>query len=427
MYDTTIAAKLLGQLDSFLGRISPHFHKPVARFIGDMMYGIMAEKDVKLTSVVRALKEKITAKKVEDRLSRMLSSEGLERDLHDVIAAEGSAKVHRDTLIILDPSDVQKPYARKMEHLAKVWDGSKGEVGDNLGYWGCMAVACESGGRRPIPLHFRLWSAESPGFASENDEVESVVRTISKHTKKRGIYVYDRGGDNIEFYRFLLSMGLDFIVRLKERYVKSWKRKVLCGELAGQCRMLYREVVAFDHHGEERRVTIEFGVVPVRLPDIPDRLLHMVVVRGFGKQPMMLLTTLARNTSREALWQVVEGYITRWRVEDTIRHVKQSYHLEDIRLFKYDKLKSMAAVVLATVYFSMVWIGNSEKHAVIARSIARMSFRIHGVPDFHFYSIVDGTSDILKGHGGRWRGFDPAKAEKEREASLFAFFGVNTG
>jgi len=45
-------------------------------------------------------------------------------------------------------------------------------VGDNLGYWGCMAVACDSGGRRPIPLHFRLWSADSPGFVSENDEVE---------------------------------------------------------------------------------------------------------------------------------------------------------------------------------------------------------------------------------------------------------------
>ena len=172
MYDTTIAAKLLKQLESFLGRISPHFHKPVARFIGDMVYGIMVEKDVKLSSIVRALKEGITPKKVEDRLSRMLSSNGLERGLHDVIAAEGARKVHRDTLIILDPSDVQKPYAKKMEHLAKVWDGSKGEVGDNLGYWGCMAVACDSGGRRPIPLHFRLWSADSPGFVSENDVPE---------------------------------------------------------------------------------------------------------------------------------------------------------------------------------------------------------------------------------------------------------------
>ena len=180
MYDTTIATKLIGQLKKFLGRISPRFRKPVARFIGDMMYGIMAEKDVKLSSIVRALKEEITPEKVEDRLSRMLSSKGLERDLHDVIAAEGARKVHRDTLIIIDPSDVQKPYARKMEHLAKVWDGSKGDVGDNLGYWGCMAVACEvsperserceamslegCGGRRPIPLHFRLWSADSPGF-----------------------------------------------------------------------------------------------------------------------------------------------------------------------------------------------------------------------------------------------------------------------
>ena len=31
MYDTTIATKLLGQLKAFLGRISPHFSKAVAR------------------------------------------------------------------------------------------------------------------------------------------------------------------------------------------------------------------------------------------------------------------------------------------------------------------------------------------------------------------------------------------------------------
>ena len=426
MYDTTIAAKLLKQLESFLGRISPHFRKPVARFIGDMVYGIMAEKDVKLSSVVRALREKTTPKKVEDRLSRMLSADGLESGLHGFIASEGARRVHGDTLIILDPSDVQKPYAKKMEYLAKVWDGSKGEVGDNLGYWGCMAVACESGGRRPVPLHFRLWSADSPGFVSESEEVKAVVDGITRHTKRRGIFVYDRGGDNIEFYRHFLEKGLDFIVRLKERYVRSWKRTVMCGELAWQCRMRYREVVTFDRRGKERRVTAEFGVVPVRLPDIPDRLLHMVVVRGFGKKPMMLLTTLAKTTTREALWQVVEGYITRWRVEDTIRHVKQSYGLEDLRLFKYAKIKALAAIVLATIYFSMAWIGNSEKHCVIARSVARMSFRIHDVPEFHFYAIADGASDILK-RGRIWRGFDPEEAEKRDEASLFAFFGMNTG
>ncbi len=64
----------------------------------------------------------------------------------------------------------------------------------------------------------------------------------------------------------------------------------------------------------------------VALPQRPDKPLRMVVVKGFGERPMLLLTTLARTTSRKS-WQVVEGYLTRWRVEDAIRFIKQSYNL----------------------------------------------------------------------------------------------------
>lgn len=38
-----------------------------------------------------------------------------------------------------------------------------------------------------------------------------------------------------------------------------------------------------------------------------------------------------KTTTRKDLWQVVNGYITRCRVEETIRYVKQTYNLEDIR------------------------------------------------------------------------------------------------
>lgn len=87
----------------------PHYHKSTARFIGDMVYGILAQKDVKLSLVVGALKEDISPKKVEDRLSRMLPAKCLEASLHDdTITAEGARKVRRNTLIIIDPSDVQK-------------------------------------------------------------------------------------------------------------------------------------------------------------------------------------------------------------------------------------------------------------------------------------------------------------------------------
>ena len=427
MNDSTTAARLVEQLKRFLGRISPQFHKPTIRFVGDMVYGILAEKSVTLADIARSLGRRCSMKKRVDRLSRLLSTPGLDAAIHGAIAREAARRVHGDTLVVIDPSDIQKPYARKMEHLAKVWDGSRGEVGENLGYWGCMAVACESGGRRPVPLHFRIWSAEAPGHVSESAEIESVLDTITEHTNRRGIYVYDRGGDNVELYRHFARKGLDFIVRLKERHVRSWNRTWTCGELAWRCPMRYRDAVKFDSHGRTTRTTLEYGVVPVRLPDLPDRPLHMVVVRGFGRQPMMLLTSLARTTSRKDLWQVVEGYMTRWRVEDTIRHVKQSYRIEDVRLMKYDKLRNLAAVLLAAVYFSMAWIGNSEKHELIASSIASMSLRIHEKPEFHFYAIADGIGRLCARHG-RWPGFDAAEEERrEEEDTLFAFFKVNTG
>ena len=119
MYDTTIAAKLLKQLESFFGEDFSPF--PQAR--------------------------------------------GPVHRRHDVRHHGGEG---RGAL-------VHSPRAQGGNHPEKgrgQAQQDKGEVGDNLGYWGCMAVACDSGGRRPIPLHFRLWSADSPGFVSENDVPE---------------------------------------------------------------------------------------------------------------------------------------------------------------------------------------------------------------------------------------------------------------
>jgi len=51
--------------------------------------------------------------------------------------------------------------------------------------------------------------------------------------------------------------------------------------------------------------------------------------------------------------------MARWRVENAIRFIKQSYRLEDIRLLDYTRLKNMMAVVLAAAFFAAVWLGES--------------------------------------------------------------------
>jgi len=62
------------------------------------------------------------------------------------------------------------------------------------------------------------------------------------------------------------------------------------------------------------------------------------VVKGFGETPLMLLTTEPLRRKRAALWKIASSYFRRWGIEETIRYVKQSYGLEDVRVLRYTSL-----------------------------------------------------------------------------------------
>ena len=144
----------------------------------------------------------------------------------------------------------------------------------------------------------------------------------------------------------------------------------------------------------------------------------MVVVKGFGDGPMLLLTTLAATDSRKALWQVVEGYLTRWRVEDAIRFVKQSYNLEDIRVLKYRRLKNMVALLLAVIYFNCVWLGGRLRCEILTGNITHAAKRIYGVAEFFYYAIADGIGRLFTRHG-KWNPYKPPEPESNPLGLVF--------
>ena len=397
------AHKVREQLEGFLGIFSARFPKPTMRFIGQMVYGIQAAQDVKLSQIGRELCEPIPIGKVENRLSRNLAREGMADVLHDCVLTHAAPGIGKDTLVVIDPSDIQKDYAKRMPYLAKVWDGSEGRLGDNLGYSGCMAIACEAGARKMVPLAFRLWSSEAPGFKSENAEVEALVDAIAAKAGGNGIYVYDRGGDRIGLFNHFMDRRLRFIVRLVGTRNLVWRRKArLAGKIAAKCRMRHRTQVTFLSHGKECNVQIEFGAMDVELPARPGEKLRLVVVRGFGNDPMLLLTDLAATDSFKSLWQVVGGYVSRWRVEETIRYIKQSYRLEDMRLLNYERLKNMAALVLCASAFAAAWMGLGEKLEILVSHVLDMSKRIHRVPEFFYYALADGIRRLFSRYGNGW-------------------------
>lgn len=185
MHTTRVAGELRAQIHQFLGILSPHFSKPKTKFLEQMLFGVSASQDCKLSQVARVLGEPILLKKTEERLSRHLAAPGLGRTVQRQIVAHAARRVAADTLIVVDPTDIRKPYAQAMPHLATVRDGSTGELVN--GYWACVALACEPERRRVLPLMQELWSAQAPDFKSENTPLLAIIDTVAGATDKRGV------------------------------------------------------------------------------------------------------------------------------------------------------------------------------------------------------------------------------------------------
>ena len=416
MNDTRIAAKAKGQLAKFMGKVFTHFSKPSRKFIEECIYGIQASGDTKLSSIVRAIDDDIRPIYTEKRLSRNLDDETLGDRIAGAILAEGAQTVRSDTLLLVDPTEIRKEFAHNMEYVTRVRDASRSskEGKDVLvnGYHGCMVAACRIGGRKTVPLALSLWSSRAPGFKGENDEVLKIIRRVHAATGGKGIVVYDRGGDRPAFYDYFIEGGHDFIVRLKSRSVLSWRGMREVKGLARECTMRHSHHVTFDSHGKECNVPISFGAMPVRLPMHPDKELHLVVANGFGQDPMMLITSLPVDGSFKSQWRVVEGYLSRWRIEETIRFVKQSYSFENIRVMAYSRIRNMASMVLASAYFATVWIGRSMKREVLAEHLTRLGKRLGEVPEFAAYAIADGIKRAFTRFGKWLRSTAAAMVEK---------------
>jgi len=395
-----LANKLRSKITKFSGILSQDLDKTARRFVGEAIYGIMASQSVMLTEIGRQQESLISLKKIEERFSRQLIKPKIWDCLHNRILSMASSRVKDRTLLILDLSDLKKKYAEKMEHMAIVRDGSDGgELVD--GYWTNQVVASEVGSNEITPLHFSLYSQTSPDFSGENSQILQAIDQVGSAVQNRGIWVIDRGGDRDALYRPLLQYKRDFIIRMvgtRDLIYQEQKTRSLW--LAVGCRLNYKKSFVKIIHGKEIQFNIRFGSVPVKLPDM-DTPLNMVVVRGFSNKPMMLLTSLEIRPGEKDLWFIIQAYMKRWSIEETIRFIKQTYDLENIRVLKYARLQNMMALLLAVFYFVAVVLDQTQKLTIMAGHILRSAKRVFGIPDFKYYALGDGLGNIFSRYPGQ--------------------------
>jgi hypothetical protein len=315
----------------------------------------------------------------------------LSGQINQALVAGGALRVGDDTVIALDISDIDKPYARRMENLAWVRDGSTGER-RSRGYWLIGAFGADVEGEDLIPLYGELYSQEAVGFRSENAQILGAIDRVTQGTGTRGIWAIDRGGDRGVLLKGVLGRGLRFVIRLegKRHLITEDGTKKGALKIAWGCSCPHSRQIVIHRDKEVRKKTIAVGQVRVRLPFYTEWL-QLVVVKGYGEKPLMLLT----NVEVDSPLRILEIYLTRWKCEESYRFIKQGYNLEDVRVMSYTALRNTVALVQAVFYFVSVELGKKVKLNILLKKIFEKAKRFFEIPEFRQYAIADGIHSIL--------------------------------
>ena len=324
------------EIINFCEQLSYGLSKPVKNFIRDMIYGMAKNQSPILSEISRALVEDIDLLSTIKRLSRNAKDFKDHTQLSANYGALVKKHIKDDMLVIVDNSDIVKPYGEQFEALSRVHDGSKGGI--EKGYLTTNISIATSKTKHPIPIYSHVFSSAEKGFDSINVETYKGLNTVKQlFCNKKYTVVMDRGYDSNDVITFLQRQETDFIIRLTDkRWVKNSGKKYKVPDLANR----RKGKIVFDSEIKGKKYQLKISHIQVGLPAFPEETFFMIVIYGYGKNPMKLLTNKMIHTKNDVL-RIVKGYITRWRIEELFRVQKQEYNLESVRTLSLNSIRSL--------------------------------------------------------------------------------------
>jgi len=395
---TKLAWCLKREIFKFTKKVCKGIGRPEEKLINNLLYGIAESGSCHLSKISRTLKERISLKKTIERLSRGLQgfSEQEQQKLLDNYTQMVKPYVDKRTVFVIDNSDVTKQYSEKMECLEIVRDGSTGKL--EKGYWTTEIAALTAESKSPLPVYDRVFSASEKGFISATEESMKGLRYLSRTFGNVGIRALDRGYDALAYYEYFIRNNEAFVIRAtKNRDVRYKKETKNILKVANQFKGKYR----IDFHDRKGKlVSCKIAVVPVSLPKHPNIPLNLIVIYGFGKDPMMLLTNVDGDDKRLAN-TIIKVYLMRWRIEEYFRFKKQQYEWEDFRVRSLNSIRTLYRVLsLLTGFISL--LSEKRNESLFVMELISVSMRIYrpkpekAKRKFLHYAIGDAFFVILR-------------------------------
>lgn len=375
---------------NFSKKISKGIGRVEFKFIAQMIYGILNSQNVHLSDIARVLNEKNSLKKTIERLS--INAAGFKNSIVVFKNYLGIAKKHvsEKTILIIDGSDISKPCSKKLEKMCVVRDGSTGKY--EKGYHVLEITALTPKQKMPIPVYTRIYSSSEDDFVSEDDEVIKGLKSLSENFKKNNIRAFDRGYDANVYYEYLLKNDEKFVIRAKNNRNVIYKGKTInileiAKRFKGKYSLKFRTK-------NKKNIECKIAIIPISLPISPEKELNLVVVYGFGEEPMLLITNLKSDDKRLAV-TITKVYLMRWRIEEYYRFKKQQFNFEDIRVRSLNAIRTLNLLLTIAIGYIGIMSEKQEERATVME-IIHESKRIYGKRNFIFYAIADGLYTIFK-------------------------------
>jgi len=380
-------------LHSFLKQIGKNLSVPDKKFLRDGLIGLIRSGKPVVCQMARHLPNQQT--KFLSRLDRLESHLTKDSDFDNKIKAELPANwlpfIKDDTPIILDLSDIAKPFAKKMDYLATVRDGSTGQLVN--GYW-LVELYASLSRKNPVPILLEPFSHEEPDSPGQNPVVIKAIHKIFELTNNRGVLVVDRGFDSIIMFEDWLDNKYRFVARLvgNRHLVQVYgQTPIRADQLAEQTPTPYHFHKLVKRHGKPAIVMSRIGWKKVRLPG-RDEEMTMIVSRLAGHdKPMMLLTNLPVENVKDAK-RIMRLYIRRWECEEGIRFLKNQVSLEKIRTFSWFAIcRLVLLAVLVMIYLG--WL--VETNPNLCDRLVCLSQPLPDNPDFLLYRLLGGLKEAI--------------------------------
>ena len=374
---------------TFLEKLTKGLSKPRKKFYSDILYGMSKAQNTLLSDIARALEENIDLKYTIKRLSRNGAEENDLNQVHQNYLNTLKISIPDNPLVIVDESEIVKPYAEKMENLALVRDGSKNVL--EKGYPTLNFSMASPKTKHPLPLYNHLYSSKEEDFQSQNIEIAKGFNTV--HTflgKKKATFVMDRGYDRNTIYEYVQNIGHHFVTRLNDnRYLIHKNRRVKVPDLAKR----RKGKINFKTEIQGEEYSLKVSHIKVKLPVLQDMPLNMVVVYGYGEKPMKLLTNHSIKGKDDVL-RILKSYITRWRIEELFRVQKEEFQLEKTRTMTLSSLRILYTIMNCLIGHYSLAIEKNTYHTQVVLARARPSNNLKKIK-FYLYRFIRGVSRIL--------------------------------